>query len=98
MAKCDATPIDIYTGKKLEKFSRNCIELYADELVVVENTESAYTDLAVQVYFSEEMLGDPTIFNNEEMEESPLGTLSNYRCKIMVNKNSISQLYFTAVS
>ena len=30
------------------------------------------------------MLGDPSIFNNEEMEESPLGSLSNYRCKIMV--------------
>lgn len=60
------------------------MEIFADELVRVENTEVIYRDLMVQVYFCEDMLGDPTIFNNDELEESPLGTLANYRIKIMV--------------
>ena len=46
-------------------------------------------DLGVSAFFSEEMLGDPGIFNNEEMEEHPLGTTSSYRYKVMVSYNDL---------
>lgn len=86
--------IPIFTFKKSACFSDNAIEVYADEIERVENRETIYSDLLVQVYFSQNELGDPAIFNNEELECSPLGSLSYYREKIMVSlKRCISDTY-----
>ena len=74
----------IFTFRKIESFSNNDIEVFANEVVRVENAEVIYTDVAVQVYFSMENLGDQEIFNEPDLEVQPLGTCGNYRLRIQV--------------
>ena len=76
----------------IDKYKNNEVELFAREVVRIENDECVYIDLKVDALFNEEALGDPNIFNNESLETSPLGSLSNYRQKIMVRNDLESKL------
>ena len=74
----------VESKEDINKFKLNEVELFARETVRIENSECVYVDLKVEALFSEESLGDPRIFNNESLEQSPLGSLANYRSKISV--------------
>ena len=41
-------------------------------------------DWLARIYFSMENLNDPSLFNEQELEDSELGSLANYRGKITV--------------
>ena len=60
------------------------IEVFADEVCRIQNTEAVYSDKFVQVFFSDDKLEDPSLFNESELESSELGTFANYRGKIQV--------------
>ena len=74
----------IFTVKDNEAFNGNEIEVFVDEMVRITNAEATFTDKYVQVFFSEVNLNDPSLFNEQELEESQLGSLANYRSKVMV--------------
>ena len=61
------------------------MEIFCKETVRIENKENLYVDLKVQALFSEESLGDPSIFNSSELEGHPVGSIASYRSKIIVS-------------
>ena len=77
-------PKQIYTVKDADVFANGDIEVFADEVCRIQNTEVIFTDKFVQVFFSPEKLDDPTLFNETELEASELGSFANYRAKIQV--------------
>ena len=75
----------VFSYKKVDKFSENATEVHADQLVKIQNDEVVYVDYLVQCFFSmDDKLGDPTIYNESELEVFPLGTMASYRLRIQV--------------
>ena len=77
---------NIFTSKDIALFSDD-IEIYVDETLRAENVETVYTDQLVQVFFADHGLTDPSLFNEQSLEGSLLGSCSNYRGKIMVSNS-----------
>ena len=59
--------------------------MFVDELTKITNSEVIFSDKLVRVYFPTEGISDPTTFNEQELEETQLGTFANYRNKSMVS-------------
>ena len=78
----------IYTFKKLQDFDGNKVEVFADEVMKVENAEASYAEFAVQLVFSTENLGDQRIYCETALEQAPFGTHANYRSKLQVDFKS----------
>ena len=76
---------NIFTVKDIEKFSGGDVEIFVDELTRIENKEAIFTDKYVQVFFCDEGLSDPSLFNEQTLEEAILGSHASYRNKIMVS-------------
>ena len=76
---------NIFTVKDVEKFAEGAIEVFIDELTKIENKEVVFSDNMVQVYFDDEGLFDPCLFNEQALEEDALGSYASYRNKIMVS-------------
>ena len=84
----DASDIELdglYTFKSIHDFDDNKVETFADEVMRVENSEVVFTEYAVQVLFCMDRLGDQRIYCETSLEQSPFGTNSNYRTKILVS-------------
>ena len=77
---------NIFTVKDVENFVNGDIEVFTDELTRIENDEVIFSDKYVQVFFSEDGLSDPSLFNEQALEEALLGSFASYRNKIMVRK------------
>ena len=77
----------MFTSKPTADFVGNEVEYFAEECMRIESGDVIYSDKQLTVYFSAAELGDPTVFNNQELEEAPLGSLSSYRSKIMVRES-----------
>ena len=75
---------NIFTVKDIEKFESGDIEIFTDELTRIVNKEAVFSDKYVQVFFCDEGLSDPSLFNEQELEEALLGSYASYRNKIMV--------------
>ena len=75
---------NIFSVKDIEKFTNGDIEIFTDELTRIENKEAVFSDKYVQVFFSDEGLSDPSLFNEQALEEAILGSYASYRNKIMV--------------
>ena len=75
----------MYSCKKVAAFGKNEIEIFADELVQIQNKEAIYKDVYIQVYFSTENLTSQSIFNEESLESAPLDSVANYRTRIQVS-------------
>ena len=56
-----------------------------DEVTKITNDEVVFTDKLVRVYFPEGGLNDPSLFNEQTLEEARLGSYAHYRNKTMVN-------------
>ena len=80
----------VYSCKKIAAFEDSPVEAYADEIVQITNNEVIYTDLFVQVYFNMDNLPSQSIFNEEELETSPLDTPANYRTRLQVSNQKRS--------
>lgn len=80
----DSARKNIFTVKDVEKFANGDIEIFTDELTRIENKEAVFTDKCVQVFFCDEGLADPSLFNEQALEEALLGSYASYRNKIMV--------------
>ena len=79
---------NIFTVKDIENFAGGEIEIFTDEITKIENTEAVFSDSCVQVFFDDQGLFDPCIFNEQALEEDILGSYASYRNKIMVNNNT----------
>ena len=75
----------VYSCKKVASFENHPVEMYADEVIQMNNREVIYTDLYVQLYFNMDDLPSQKIFNEEALEVSPLDTPANYRTKFQVS-------------
>ena len=58
-------------------------EIYIDQIMQVKNMETIYEDFSVSAYMAVEGLWDPTTLQEEELEESCLGSIANYRSKLV---------------
>lgn len=76
--------MNIFSVKDIERFADGDIEIFTDELTRIENKEAVFSDKYVQVFFSDEGLSDPSLFNEQTLEEAVLGSYASYRNKIMV--------------
>ena len=76
----------VYSCKKVAAFENNEIEVFADEILQIQNREAVYRDFYVQVYFSTENLVNQYIFNESALEAAPLNSVANYRTRIQVSK------------
>ena len=81
----------IFSVKGLNQFKEGDTEIYVDELTRIQNTEAVFSDKYVQVFFSEDGLFDPTLFDVSSLEEAPLGSYASYRNKIMVRNFTVSE-------
>ena len=84
---------NIFSVKDIEKFVNGDIEVFCDELTRIENKEAVFSDKYVQVFFCDDGLSDPSLFNEQALEEATLGSYASYRNKIMVSKNLESEIY-----
>ena len=82
----DIVSENIFSVKDVENFSKGAIEVFVDELTRIENKEVVFSDYMVQVFFDDEGLFDPCLFNEQALEEEILGSYASYRNKIMVSK------------
>lgn len=73
------------TNLAFEEFDEHFAEIFIKQLRLVTNSEVLYEEFAIQAYFNPEGLWDPKILNEEVLESSPLGTISNYRNKYLVS-------------
>ena len=76
----------IFSVKGLNQFKEGDTEIFVDEITRIQNTEAVFSDRYVQVFFSEDGLFDPTLFDVPSLEEAPLGSYASYRNKIMVSR------------
>ena len=74
----------MYSNKNIESYKESDVEIFVDEWIKIENQEVVYTDRLVKILFEEDELYDPSLINEQALEESALGSFSNYRNKIMV--------------
>ena len=81
----NVTRKNIFSVKDVERFAGGDIEIFSDELTRIENDEVIFSDKYIQVFFSEEGLADPSLFNEQTLEEAVLGSFASYRNKIMVS-------------
>ena len=77
---------NIFSVKDIESFKGGEIEIFVDELTKIQNKEAVFSDNMVQVFFDDEGLFDPCLFNEQALEEEILGSYASYRNKIMVNR------------
>ena len=82
----DIVSENIFSVKDVENFSKGAIEVFVDELTRIENKEVVFSDYMVQVFFDDEGLFDPCLFNEQALKEEILGSYASYRNKIMVSK------------
>ena len=57
--------------------------MFIDQILQVKNCETIYEDFAVTAFFAVEGLWDPSTMQEDLMEESPLGSVANYRSKVV---------------
>ena len=82
----------IYVNKSIDMLKKSDVEIFMDEWIRVESQEVIYTDRLVKVIFGEEGLYDPSLINEQELEESPLGSFSSYRNKTMVGISYVTKV------
>ena len=58
-------------------------EVYIDQIMQVDNMETIFEDFTVSAYMAVDGLWDPTTLQEEALEESCLGSVANYRSKIV---------------
>ena len=58
-------------------------EIFVDQVLQVKNCEAIFEDFAITAYFAVEGIWDPSTLQEGLMEESPLGTVANYRSKVV---------------
>ena len=75
----------MFTVKDVESFNDGTVEVFIDELTKIENKEVVFSDNMVQVFFDDEGLFDPKLFNEQTLEEEVLGSIASYRNKIIVS-------------
>ena len=81
----DVDQIQIVSLDNVAEFVKGEVEIFANEVTRMESPEVIYSDKRVQVMFAEAGLTDPTIFNEQTLEECQLGSFASYRNKIMVS-------------
>ena len=72
---------------EIEKYDEHFAEVFIKQTRMVTNSEVMFEEFAIQAFFSQDDLWDPRILNEEALESSPLGSISNYRNKYMVSTN-----------
>ena len=75
---------NIFSVKDISVFADNEIEIFIDEVTKITNSEVIFTDKLVRIYFPVAQLNDPSLFNEQLLEEAKLGSYAHYRNKIMV--------------
>lgn len=83
---------NIFTVKDIENFNGGEIEVFTDELTRIENAEAVFSDNCVQVFFDDQGLFDPALFNEQSLEEDVLGSYASYRNKIMVSTQNKTKM------
>ena len=58
-------------------------EVHFDQLLQAKNIEAIYEEFLVTAFFATEGCNDPRVLQDEALEGTPLGTLANYRAKIL---------------
>ena len=61
----------------------NYTEIFADQVLQVKNCEAIFEDFAITAFFAVEGMWDPSTLQDGSMEESPLGSVANYRSKVV---------------
>ena len=79
------------TNMEIGKYDEHFAEVFIEQIRLVTNTEVVFEEFAIQAFFNPDDLWDPRILNEEALETSPLGTVSNYRNKYMVSYSSRNQ-------
>ena len=70
---------------EIGKYDEHFAEVFIEQIRQVTNSEVMFEEFAIQAFFNPDDLWDPRILNEEALETSPLGTVSNYRNKYMVS-------------
>ena len=70
---------------EIEKYNDHFAEIFIKQIRHITNSEVMYEEFTIQAFFNPDGLWDPRIVNEETLENSPLGTISNYRNKYMVS-------------
>ena len=73
------------TNMEIGKYDEHFAEVFIEQIRTVTNSEVMFEEFAIQTFFNPDDLWDPRILNEEALETSPLGTVSNYRNKYMVS-------------
>ena len=58
-------------------------EVHFDQLLQAKNIEAIYEEFLVTAFFATEGCNDPRVLQDEALEGTPLGTLANYRAKVL---------------
>ena len=58
-------------------------EIYADQIMQVKNMEVIYEDFTVSAFMAVDGMWDPTTLQEEALEEFSLGSVANYRSKMV---------------
>ena len=74
----------MYTSKSITKDSNEYNEVFVDQTRKVQNQEVIYEEFTVHMFFACEDLWDPTILQNQNSDGTALGTVANYRAKLVV--------------
>ena len=74
--------IILIKAKKLSD-DNDYTEIFADQILQVKNSEAIYEDFAICAFFAVEGMWDPTTLQEEALEEFPLGSVANYRSKLV---------------
>jgi len=75
---------NVFTVKDVQAFASGEVEVFVDEVTKITNSEMIFTDKLVRIYFPEGDLNDPSLFNEQCLEEATLGSYAHYRNKSMV--------------
>ena len=70
---------------EIEKYDSHFAEVFIKQTRMITNSEVLFEEFAIQAFFSQDDLWDPRILNEEALESSPLGSISNYRNKYLVS-------------
>ena len=74
----------VYTCAGIAKFAKGDTEVFLEKQLRVESPEVCYEEMIVKVMFDNDELNDPSIINEQALEDSLLGSHANYRGKTQV--------------
>ena len=62
------------------------VEVKVEQVCKIQNSEAIYGEYLAQIFFALDDVWDPNVLQNDAYEETPLGSVANYRTKCLVSE------------